>query len=62
MLEILEAKAQQCPLFRSRLLRTGDKNLVEDTNNEFWARGPYGDGQNQLGTLLMRPRQKVSRE
>ena len=62
MLEILEAKANQCPSFRQRLLKTGDKQLIENTTNEFWARGKYGDGENKLGLLLMLLRQKIVNE
>ena len=60
MLEILEAKASQCPSFKNRLLQTGKKELVENTTDEFWARGHHGDGRNQLGVLLMLLRQKLA--
>ena len=62
MLDILETKAKQCNSFRQRLIRTGNKELIENTNDEFWARGRYDNGENQLGVLLMLLRQKLSSE
>lgn len=35
------------------LINTGDAELIEDTNNEYWARGKNGTGKNKLGILLM---------
>ena len=59
MRQILEVKAKQCLPFRDRLLKTGTRPLIEDTNHPYWARGINGKGQNMLGTLLELLRQKV---
>ncbi len=53
---ILQAKHNQCKIFRDRLVMTGTLQLVEDTDHEFWARGKYGNGLNMLGIQLMEVR------
>ena len=37
MKQILRAKADYCPLFKSTLVDSGNKSLVEGTQDLFWA-------------------------
>lgn len=59
MYEILSLKIKQCSELRMLLIASGDKELVERTNNPFWADGPDGKGLNTLGKLLMTLRTQV---
>ena len=52
MMEIVTAKAQQCPEFRNTLIASHGNSLIEDTAHEFWGRGKQHRGQNTLGILL----------
>jgi ribA/ribD-fused uncharacterized protein len=57
MYRALVAKFTQHPGLRSKLLDTGDAELVEHTGNDaYWADGGDGSGRNMLGQLLMRVR------
>ena len=62
MMYILEAKIQQCDEFSTELISTEGRVLIEDTANEYWGRGKYGQGQNVLGKLLMRIRNQLCEE
>ena len=53
MYQLLQVKATQCSDFRSDLVASRGKLLVEDTSHDFWGRGNNGDGLNMLGRLLM---------
>ena len=53
--EVINIKIEQCQDFRSFLLNTNDKNLIENTRNTFWGRGVNNDGRNMFGKMLMRP-------
>ena len=53
MYEILKSKARQCPRFHQELSQSHSRDIVEDTPNDFWGRGPNGNGVNMLGKLLM---------
>ena len=58
MYEGLKAKFTQNSDLKVKLLETGDRKLVEHTENDhYWADGGDGKGLNRLGTLLMRLRQ-----
>ncbi len=46
-------ESKQCPEFVHALLQSGDEMLIEDTNDEYWARGTTGHVSNILGELLM---------
>jgi ribA/ribD-fused uncharacterized protein len=60
MEEILWKKVEQHPYVKERLLSTDDAELVEDSpQDEFWARGKYWKGQNQLGKLWMKIRAQL---
>lgn len=51
------AKFQQHPKLRELLLSTGDRVLVEHTENDsYWGDGGDGSGKNQLGITLMQVR------
>lgn len=56
----LKAKFYQHPTLKRELLGTGTAVLVEHTaNDDFWADGPTGSGQNMLGKLLMELRAEL---
>lgn len=62
MLRGLRAKFGQHPDLAERLLRSGDRLLVEHTRNDaYWGDGGDGTGQNRLGHLLMQVRAEVRR-
>lgn len=62
MLEALRAKFAQHPDLAERLLRSGDRLLVEHTRNDtYWGDGEDGTGKNRLGHLLMQVRAEVRR-
>jgi ribA/ribD-fused uncharacterized protein len=52
MEDILREKVKCCPHYRSTLLKSGSKALVENVKNStFWGCGPDGKGTNKLGKL-----------
>lgn len=54
MLVCLAVKVMQHPDVAQILLSTGDSLIVEDTvNDNYWASGPDGNGQNKLGKCWM---------
>jgi len=60
MYEVLKAKFVQNPNLRQALLATGASVLVERTaNDNYWADGGDGTGQNKLGQILMRVRTEM---
>ena len=60
MLEGLRAKFGQHPDLAERLLRSGDRALVEHTRNDaYWGDSGDGTGKNRLGHLLMQVRAEV---
>ena len=62
MLEGLRAKFGQHPDLAERLLRSGDRLLVEHTRNDsYWGDGGDGSGKNRLGHLLMQVRAEIRR-
>lgn len=62
MLEGLQAKFGQHPDLADRLLRSGDRLLVEHTRNDaYWGDGEDGFGKNRLGHLLMQVRATLQR-
>ena len=57
MYEGLRHKFLQNEDLRVKLLETGDKKLIEHTENDkFWGDGGNGKGENRLGILLMKLR------
>eukprot|EP00347_Sterkiella_histriomuscorum_P005823 403355134 len=63
MFEILVAKFTQNENIKQKLLATGDAILVEHTaNDDYWGDNGDGTGQNVLGKLLMRLREKLMQD
>jgi ribA/ribD-fused uncharacterized protein len=61
MLKALRAKFVQHPDLAKKLLSSGEKILIELTNNDsFWGDPGDGSGQNRLGQLLMQVREELS--
>ena len=61
MLKCLRAKFTQHKVLTHKLLATGDKKLIEHTNNDsYWGDGGDGSGLNMLGKLLMQVRKELS--
>ena len=60
MMDALRAKFGQHPDLKPMLLETGDRRLVEHTENDrYWADGGDGSGRNRLGELLMQLRDEL---
>jgi ribA/ribD-fused uncharacterized protein len=60
MREIVRAKLYQHAYIQKKLLETGDMEIIEDSPYDaFWARGPNGDGQNNLGKIWMELRAEL---
>jgi len=58
MSDILQAKVDQHPYVKQKLLETGDRELIEDSwRDDFWGWGENEDGKNMLGKLWMQVRQ-----
>ena len=63
MYEALKAKFTQHSELKELLLETGDKILIEHTENDsYWGDGGDGSGKNRLGKLLMRLRAELSNQ
>jgi ribA/ribD-fused uncharacterized protein len=61
MYEIVKAKVEQNEDVRTLLLKTGDKQIFENSPwDAFWGRGSDGTGQNHMGKILMRIRQAIT--
>lgn len=61
MYEALKAKFTQHEELNELLLATGDKILIEHTENDsYWGDSGDGSGKNKLGKLLMRLRKELS--
>ncbi len=50
--DVINIKADQYPKFKAELLNTGNKTLIENTNDPFWGRGKDGNGRNMFGNML----------
>jgi ribA/ribD-fused uncharacterized protein len=61
MLKAVRDKFTRHPALRDKLLNTGKAILVENAgaNDDFFGAGATGDGQNQLGQILMRVRDEL---
>jgi N-glycosidase YbiA len=58
--EICCCKLEQNPYVQKKLLQTEDLQIVEDsTKDAFWGWGPNKNGQNQLGKIWMRLRERL---
>jgi len=62
MFEALEAKFLQHPKILKELMLTENSIIIEHTENDnYWGDGKDGKGENKLGILLMRVREKVKK-
>ena len=62
MLNALISKFLQHPKLRKEIILTGNAKLIEHTKNDnYWADGGDGTGQNKLGELLMKVREEVKK-
>jgi|JI8StandDraft_1071087.scaffolds.fasta_scaffold21880_3 ribA/ribD-fused uncharacterized protein len=60
MEEIVRAKLSQHPHVRKKLLETGDRDIVEDSKDDyFWGWGLDHTGQNIHGKLWMKLREEI---
>lgn len=60
MRDILRAKVEQHEYVRTKLLATGDRELIEDSwRDDVWGWGPNKDGQNMLGKIWMEIREEI---
>ena len=60
MYEIVKAKFEQNEDLRKRLINTGDEELIEGNTwgDKIWGK-VKGEGQNNLGKILMRVRKEL---
>lgn len=60
MRDVCRLKLAQHPHVRDRLEESGDRPIVEDSpKDDFWGRGPNGDGRNELGNVWMDLREEL---
>ena len=60
MEKILWLKVEQHEYVKRKLLETGDREIIEDSwRDNFWGWGENKDGQNHLGKLWMKIREKL---
>ena len=60
MEELLRLKIEQNPYVKKKLLQTEDYMIVEDSpKDDFWGWGSNRNGQNNLGKLWMKLREKL---
>jgi len=63
MREIVQAKLDQHPHIKEKLIETGEKEIIEDSPvDSFWGWGPNKDGQNKLGNIWMELRTEIKNE
>ena len=58
---IIKEKIKSSDVVKSTLIQSGSKEIIEDTDHEFWGRGKNGKGNNKLGKMWMNLR-KICRE
>ena len=60
MEEIFRAKVLQNEDVKERLLKTGQRKIIENSPvDSFWGIGPKGDGQNMVGKIWMKIRDEL---
>jgi ribA/ribD-fused uncharacterized protein len=58
--QIVKEKVKQHEDVRNALLATADDEIVEENpNDSFWGNGKDGNGENQMGKILMRIREEI---
>jgi hypothetical protein len=60
-MEIILTSKFENPIMKNLLLNTGGQELIEGNtwNDTFWDQCPIGNGDNNLGKLLMKIRNKL---
>lgn len=60
MEEIIWAKLSQHPYIQQKLFETGGRTIIEDSHKDaFWGWGPDKQGENNLGRIWMRLRERM---
>ena len=62
MESLVKQKISVCDKVRSTLLNSGSREIIEDTEHEFWGRGRFGKGENKLGKIWMKFRLKLKED
>lgn len=58
--DIVTEKVKQHEEVKAALLATGDEEIVEvNPNDDFWGNGRDGNGQNQMGKIVMKIREEL---
>lgn len=60
--EITRAKLERHTHIQEKLLETGDMEIIDDSNNPFWGRGPEGKGLNHMGKIWMKLREELKEQ
>ncbi|KAL4081358.1 DUF1768-domain-containing protein [Scleroderma yunnanense] len=60
--DVLYLKFKQHPTLRRLLLNTGIADIVYADTNDYWGEGSNGEGENKLGSALVRVRDRLRRE
>jgi ribA/ribD-fused uncharacterized protein len=60
--DVVRIKQHQCHSFAAKLRESGERQLVENTRDDFWGKGPGGSGSNNMGKLLMELRNKLNND
>ena len=62
MKSLIKEKIRVCKAAKSALQNSGNRQIVEDTNHEFWGRGRSKKGLNMLGNIWMQYRDQLQRD
>jgi len=62
MESLLKEKLKVCEPAKTALLRSGAREIVEDTTHEFWGRGKTGNGENMMGKIWMELRKSLRKD
>lgn len=57
--EITRAKMERHTYIQEKLLETGNMEIICDSMNPFWGRGPDGKGLNHMGKIWMKLREEL---
>jgi ribA/ribD-fused uncharacterized protein len=60
MSEILHEKAKQHEELQKKLTETGNAQIIENSDDDFWGRGKDNNGQNLLGKIWMQIRKELT--
>lgn len=62
MEDLIKEKLRVCETAKSILLASDSKEIIEDTTHEVWGRGKEGKGQNILGKIWMKLRDRLRKD